>query len=179
MDNSPGPGSYEPSPGKSIKRNFVQTSARMDNRQSDVPGPGSYESKSPFNKTGPAYSMRKKSSRKQNETSPGPGNYEPHNRYIKDKSPAFSFGSKLMPAGPSNVPGPGSYDSRPHTATGGTIGVRREQAIQNSPGPGAYNSPEKKSGPGFSMGKGMSRTGLSRSHNTLPGPGAYDKDYST
>jgi hypothetical protein len=44
------------------------------------------------------------------ESSPGPGNYNPDVRYIKDKTPAYAFGEKVGYGPISDGPGPGAYD---------------------------------------------------------------------
>lgn len=82
---------------------------------------------------------------------PGPGNYNPDDKFSKTKSPDCKIGSS--PRGQSNkykdsIPGPGNYkyynpalDKGPHVRIG--TEPRGKQLKSDTPGPGAYKIPVK------------------------------------
>lgn len=88
---------------------------------------------------------------KQKEDTPGPGNYNPDDKYSKTKSPFCKIGSESRKSGNKHqelVPGPGTYryynpslDKGPHVKIGSEM--RGKNVVSDTPGPGAYRIPVK------------------------------------
>ena len=143
-DSTPGPGSYSP---------LLQShkSAAIFNRASREsfipanknPGPGDYN-KETSSSSGPAYTMRPKTSEKTLETVPGPGNYEVTGSIDrtgwtigKDSRTTFVGNKK------NKVPGPGQYEPEPDQRgpkwVFGTAPKESKRFKKVAPGPGSYN----------------------------------------
>ena len=111
----------------------------------NVPGPGQYSAKT-GDKSGPAYSMQSRYTRKDEWQTPGPGNYKTHEEssYYKACGIGTSQRSTLGRGDKSKEPGPGHYahtDNRNSLSYSVGKSVRQEAKKLAVPGPGAYKVP--------------------------------------
>ena len=108
---------------------------------SEVPGPGSYTSRSELG--GPLFSLRGKFYKQQPAGTPGPGHYvQPKSASLYASAPAFNFpkekrsGERMSEAG-----GPGLYyvPPKPIPPLWSFGSEQRSKSLKNSsPGPGQY-----------------------------------------
>lgn len=162
---SPSPDAYNPGTTLSklrapnCKFGTSQREASYDTRKAKtVPGSGTYEMTSMnFNTTKPKFHMGIKLSfddtQKYINSVPGPGTHDGRYHQLKQKSPIFSMGQRLMSQKDTTalVPGPGTYvnnaerNKRSAPSFGFGTSKRPEIGRQKdlSPGPGAYKLPAK------------------------------------
>ena len=183
LENSPGPGSYQPAPlNSSISYTFGSKYKEKDNNN---PGPGTYES--PAYKTG-MVTMGSKFLNKIPD-GPGPGSY---NIPEKSGSPAWKISSRLFsskteensgwksssrlfPQKNEDLPGPGQYYLTSLLSSKGFTFSKLESKPEKKeiPGPGQYNTDKiRPESPAFSLGKGP-RVDFTKLATKTPGPGEY------
>lgn len=157
---SPSPDNYNPSNTLSkmkapeFKIGTSQREASYDARKAKtVPGAGTYDIKSAgFNHEKPRFHMGSKltfdDTQKYIHSLPGPGAHDGVAQTIKQKSPIYSMGARLMSQKDTThmVPGPGSYVNNAHKMkqSAPSFGFGSSQRPQigkqnlNTPGPGSY-----------------------------------------
>lgn len=124
-----------------------------------------------------------KHNRGNTESSPGPGQYQPH---FESKQKRTTFGYSMPGRGESisarhTTPGPGAYNISSHKDTRqGTFGRAGSRGLYNtrsSPGPGAYTprngSSKHSAAPKFSFASKQANLSMTL-NRTGPGPGSYE-----
>ena len=77
----------------------------------------------------------------------------------------------MVERAPEDVPAPGQYELKSKIIEGPhySMGVKRDDDIEQTPGPGEYEAPEEKK-KGMTIGERM----VEREIEDAPAPGAYD-----
>lgn len=127
--------------------------------------------------------MAGKHKRGNTESSPGPGQYQPH---FESKQRRTTFGYSMAGRGESTsarhfAPGPGAYNIASHKdtrqGTFGRAGSRGSYNTNASPGPGAYapkgGSSKYSAAPKFSFASKQANLSMTL-NKTGPGPGSYE-----
>ena len=185
--NNIGPGSYQPRVN-GIKKNEPAWSFSKEKRgklkTNGVPGPGSYNSKGHPKKTEASITMTKRMVDKDENFVPGPGTYQPGMSNFKSV-PKFTFSGKTQNNFGSNkhTPAPGFYEPnvdaiKTNTACIGFSKAKRsKKEKEDKIGPGSYNIKGEEMKVGGYMS--MLRKGVVDKYDKVPGPGAYEMNYST
>lgn len=214
--HTPGVGSYDTekkinqnAPKYSFSKYVPRSTLIVNNATIDIsevaslPGPGRYSS-NPNNlkKKAPSYSISGKSTYRNNNTNPGPGQYDTTKGIVPKgmgsvskakRNFAFTSNGTLNKSsmGGNQTPGPGRYNSTQNStfinSKGFKIGSDKRKLTDvnnNNPGPGNYitsknsdtfSNPNKK---GFGIGK-AAKKGLYDSKTDIvdtPGPGRYNSN---
>lgn len=143
-DTTPGPGSYSPllnsHKSAAIFNRATRESFIPNNKN---PGPSDYKKETSC-LSGPAYTMRPKTSEKILATVPGPGKYEVIG---STNNAGWTIGkdsrTTLSETNKNKVPGPGQYEPEPdHRGPKwvfGTAPKGSKKSEKTAPGPGSYN----------------------------------------
>eukprot|EP00347_Sterkiella_histriomuscorum_P018852 403343924 len=176
----PGPGNYNQKSAFAGEKGFTM-GAKKQPKYSDVPGPGSYDTKNDLTKAGQqsqriATTKRKTFMEEAPNDLPGPGNYDQGSAFANSKG--FTIGAKKDQKY-SDVPGPGSYNAKDELTKYGGQSQRiattkrktfMEEVPNEMPGPGNYDQ-----GSTFQNGKGFKiGTRQDPKFSDVPGPGSYD-----
>jgi len=153
----PGPGAhYKELPPSSIGAKIGTSERPMlhPNYGKQVPGPGAYDIRKPFvpelkeyektsnfPKMGIKYNVKKNT-----DTVPGPGAYDPYGSGILEKNSGPVIGTSRRPEPKfDNAPGPGYYNIKKESLAPkhsfGTAPKNNRIKPSDEPGPGSYNIP--------------------------------------
>ena len=182
IDNTPGPGAYNPTSVRPKSPNWsLGKSPRISSTSSSkfAPGPGAYNIKSEFNTNAPKFGTSTRGPLNGSIDTPGPGQYNGTSKYT---GPAYSMRPKTANKSGSSGPGPGQYNpssscgnlswSMGKEAKGLNLG---QEKLKAAPGPGQYNVTKGLGGPQWGFGTASRSKGKKE---FTPGPGAYGS-YST
>lgn len=191
--SNPGPGQYPPSSSDIYKKSAPRYGFGSSKRGNDSqikqkklsPGPGQYGFGNKMGEAAPKYTLtprRPDTTPAVGRSSPGPGNYNPDDRFSKNKSPNFKFGSSTRRNNRKDMgPSPDSYsvgglDSRKKSSPSFGFGSSKRPALSQTgftPGPGNYNhQPKIVEKNAYYMGSKLKN----REKDTVPGPGNYNPD---
>ena len=194
----PGPNQYSADPSK-IQRSAPNYGFGSQLRQSEshkrlyVPGPGQYMAKTFTGQEGSRFSMAQtidyEPLRKESQSRPGPGNYDPNANTVLKKESQWVFGSEVrkdqkFEKAQTFQTAPGQYDPDinkvKYKAAGWRIGTQKQRPGLSSkdqamtPGAGSYKLPSSTGiGPKIQMHAKLNKIDENVKKN-VPGPGNYD-----
>lgn len=202
----PGPGAYKTKDYMGTEGPFYTFSKMNENhivldkdelkKLRQFPSVGKYMNNIAYSSDQPLYTfphmkIKKDINDKEENSSPGPGKYNPNNEVssTKPKEPIWTWSSskvnrdedaKIKESKKIKIitPGPGSYDNKNGTIPQGPQytmrSVIKKIKIIESPGPGQYNITKKSEGPFYTISKGQRNEELKRAEkDDYPGPGRY------